>query len=62
MQSVVFASLVSKNGQCDECGCEEVLSCQVATLKPSHEPLRLTLLPSGPWQEVNINFCEVAGH
>ena len=36
--------------------------CQVATPKPSHEPLRMTPLPNGPWEEVSIDFCEVAGH
>jgi len=36
--------------------------CQIATPKPSREPLKITPLPDGPWQQVSIDFCEVAGH
>lgn len=36
--------------------------CQVATPKPSSEPLQMTPLPNGPWEQVSIDFCEVAGH
>ena len=36
--------------------------CQVATPKPSREPLQMTPLPNGPWEQVSIDFCEVAGH
>lgn len=36
--------------------------CQLATPKPSREPLKMTPLPDGPWQQVSIDFCEVAGH
>jgi len=30
--------------------------CQVATPKPSREPLQMTLLPNGPWEQVSIDF------
>ena len=36
--------------------------CQVAMPKPSHEPLQMTPLPNSLWEEVSIDFCEVAGH
>ena len=36
--------------------------CQVAPPKPSREPLQITPLPNGPWEQVSIDFCEVAGH
>ena len=36
--------------------------CQIAAPKPSWEPLKMTLLRDGPWQQVSIDFCEVAGH
>ena len=36
--------------------------CQVATPKPSREPLQTTHSPNGPWEQVSIDFCEVAGH
>ena len=36
--------------------------CQIATPKPSREPLKMTPLPDGPWQQVSIDFFEVAGH
>ena len=36
--------------------------CQVATPKPSREPLQMTPLPNGPWEQTSIDFCEVAGH
>ena len=36
--------------------------CQIATPNPSRESLKLTPLPDGPWQQVSIDFCEVAGH
>ena len=35
--------------------------CQIATSKPSWERLKMTPLPDGPWQQVSIDFCEVAG-
>ena len=35
--------------------------CRTATPKPSREPLKMTPLPDGPWQQVSIDFCEVAG-
>ena len=31
--------------------------CQIATLKLSHDPLKMTPLP-----DVNVDFCEVVGH
>lgn len=31
--------------------------CQIATLKPSREPLKMTPLPN-----VNVDFCDVVGH
>ena len=34
--------------------------CQIATPKPSREQLKMTPLPDGPWQQVSIDFCEVA--
>ena len=36
--------------------------CQIATPKPSREPLKMAPLPDGPWQQVSIDFFEVAGH
>ena len=36
--------------------------CQVATPKPSLEPLQMTLLTNGPREQVSIDFCEVARH
>ena len=36
--------------------------CQIATPKPSRELLKMTPLPDGPWQQVSIDFCEVAEH
>ena len=36
--------------------------CQVATPKLSREPLQMTPLPNGRWEQVSIDFCEVAGH
>ena len=36
--------------------------CQVATPKPSREPLQMTPLASGPWEQISTDFCEVAGH
>ena len=36
--------------------------CQIATPNPFREPLKLTPLPDGPWQQVSIDFCEVAEH
>ena len=30
--------------------------CQVATPKLSHEPLQMTPLPNGPWEQVSINI------
>ena len=36
--------------------------CQIATPKTSQELLKMTPLPDGPWQQVSIDFCEVAGH
>ena len=36
--------------------------CQIATPNPSQEPLKLTPLPDGPWQQASIDFCEVAEH
>lgn len=38
------------------------VSCQVATPKHSREPLQMTPLPNGPWRQVSIDFCKVAGH
>jgi len=41
-----------------------VKSCvpfEVATSKPCREPLQMTPLPSGSWERVSIDFCEVAG-
>ena len=35
---------------------------QIATPKPSREPLKMTPFPDGPWQQVSIDFCEVAAH
>ena len=36
--------------------------CQVAMPKFSRGPLQMTPLPNGPWEQVSIDFCEVAGH
>ena len=36
--------------------------CQVATHKLSREPLKMIPLPNGPWEQVSIDFYEVAGH
>ena len=36
--------------------------CQVATPKPSREPLQMTPLSNGSWEQISIDFCEVAGH
>ena len=33
--------------------------CQVATPKPSSEPLQMTPLPSGPWEQVSIDFVKL---
>ena len=41
---------------------KKCFSCQIATPKPSREPLKMTPLPDGPWQHVSVDFCEVAGH
>ena len=38
------------------------VSCQGATLKPSREPLQMTPLPDGPWEQVSVDFCEVIGN
>ena len=35
--------------------------CQIATPKPSRETLKMTQLPCGPWHQVSVDFCEVAG-
>ena len=35
--------------------------CQIATSKPSRETLKMTQLPCGPWHQVSVDFCEVAG-
>ena len=37
------------------------VSCQIATPKTSREPLKMTPLRDGPWEQVSINFCEVSG-
>ena len=37
------------------------VSCQIATPKTSREPLKMTPLPDGPWEQVSIDFCEVSG-
>ena len=36
--------------------------CQLVTPTFSHEPLKMTPLPNGPWEQVSIDFCEVSGH
>ena len=36
--------------------------CQIAMPKFSREPLQMTPLPHGPWEQVSIDFCEVSGH
>lgn len=36
--------------------------CCVATLNPSREPLQITPFPSDPWEQVSIDFSELAGH
>ena len=35
--------------------------CQIATPEPSRETLKMTQLPCGPWHQVSVDFCEVAG-
>lgn len=41
---------------------EEVLSLSSCYTQASREPLKMTPLPSDPWQQVSIDFCEVAEH
>ena len=36
--------------------------CQIAKPKFSREPLQMTPLPNEPWEQVSIDFCEVAGY
>ena len=54
-------SRVSKDSLVDSV-VKRCVPCQVATPKPSHEPLQMNPLPNGPWEQVSIDFCEVAGH
>ena len=35
--------------------------CQIATAKPSRETLKMIQLPCGPWHQVSVDVCEVAG-
>ncbi|KAL9988412.1 hypothetical protein ACROYT_G002850 [Oculina patagonica] len=39
----------------------QCITCQITTPRPSREPLQMTPLPNGPWEQVSIDFCEVAG-
>ena len=34
---------------------------QIATPKPSRETLKMIQLPCGPWHQVSVDVCEVAG-
>jgi len=37
------------------------LACQISTPVPTKEPLQMTILPSGPFEEVSIDFAHVEG-
>ena len=41
---------------------KKCIPCQVATPKSPREPLKMSPLPNGPWEQVSVDFCEVAGH
>ena len=34
----------------------------MATPNPSREPLQITPFPNDPWEQVSIDFSELAGH
>ena len=41
--------------------CEETVrkcfKCQIATEVKTRDPLQMTVLPSGPWESISIDFC-----
>ena len=45
--------------------CEETVrkcfKCQIATDVKTRDPLQMTVLPSGPWECISIDFAEVGG-
>lgn len=36
-------------------------ACQVVTPHTTREPLNMTILPQGPWQEISVDFASVSG-
>ena len=38
---------------------QECIPCQAITIDNSREPLQMTLLSDGPWQEVSIDFADL---
>ena len=39
-----------------ELSIQSCLPCQVVTLKNCREPLKMTELPSGPWEHIAVDF------
>ena len=36
---------------------KQCIACQANTQEKNHEPLQMTELPAGPWQNLSIDFC-----